>query len=77
MPWVTNETFAAIRTLFPIEIYWTKENGNLAALIDQADKMKTNEIQAMGKKAKKRIEDAYSWEYISRQYEDVFFINAK
>lgn len=54
-------------------IYWTKENGNLAALIDRADEMKTNEIQAMGEKAKKRIKDAYSWEYIARRYEEVFF----
>lgn len=49
-------------------LYWTKDNGDLAALIDRADMLSTDEIEVLGQKAKKRIEDAYSWEYICRKY---------
>ena len=53
-------------------LYWTKEEGNLAALIEKADTMSEAEIQELGVKAKNRIADAYSWEYIVDQYEKVF-----
>lgn len=53
-------------------LYWTKEEGNLAALIEKADTMSEAEIKELGVKAKNRIADAYSWEYIVDQYEKVF-----
>lgn len=53
-------------------LYWSKDNGSLAALIDKADQMKEAERAAMGVKAKKRIAEAYSWEKISNRYEEVF-----
>ena len=53
-------------------IYWSKDEGNLAKLIDNADSMNSQEIIELGKKAKKRIKDAYSWEYITNKYEEVF-----
>lgn len=53
-------------------LYWSKSSGNLAKLIDKADQMEDGEIRALGVKAKKRIAGAYSWEYISNQYEKVF-----
>jgi rhamnosyltransferase len=53
-------------------LYWTKESGNLAGLIDRADPMDAEKIQMLGVKAKKRIKDAYSWKYIAGQYEKVF-----
>ena len=53
-------------------LYWTKEEGNLAALIEKADTMSEAEIKELGEKAKKRIQDAYSWEYIVDEYEKVF-----
>lgn len=53
-------------------IYWTKDEGSLAKLIDRADKMTESEIYDFGKKAKKRIEEAYSWEYIVDEYEKIF-----
>lgn len=53
-------------------IYWSKEPGNLAALIEKADLLTEAEINAYGQKAKKRIEEAYSWEYIAGRYADVF-----
>lgn len=56
-------------------IYWTKSEGSLAQLIDIADKMRMVERKEYGRKAKERIKDAYSWQFISGQYENVF-VNA-
>lgn len=53
-------------------IYWNKEDGNLALLINNTDNMSEKDIKEFGKKAKKRINDAYSWEYISDLYYKVF-----
>ena len=53
-------------------IYWNKEDNNLANLIDRADKMNEKEIANLGKKAKRRISDAYSWKYISDKYKEIF-----
>lgn len=53
-------------------LYWNKEEMNLAKLIDEADKMQTDEIMNIGTLAKKRIECWYSWDYIVKKYEDVF-----
>lgn len=53
-------------------LYWSKEDKNLATLIERADMMSNEEIEAMGKIAKRRIKDAYSWEYIVRLYENAF-----
>ena len=54
-------------------LYWTKDVGNLAALIDKADSMNAEKITAYGVKAKKRIAAAYSWHHIANQYSKVFF----
>jgi rhamnosyltransferase len=53
-------------------LYWTKEDGNLAGVIDAAEEMSIEKNQEMGEKAKKRIRNAYSWEYITGQYEKMF-----
>ena len=53
-------------------IYWTKEPGDLAKLIETADTLPEAEISALGKKAKKRIADAYSWQFICDEYENLF-----
>lgn len=53
-------------------LYWSKEDGELAKLIEQADGMGESEINAMGINAKKRIDEAYSWEKIVDEYERVF-----
>ena len=50
-------------------LYWTKENGNLSKLIDECEDMNREEL---GRKAKERIESAYSWEYISSRYADIW-----
>lgn len=53
-------------------LYWSKEVGNLARLIDSADCMSQEEINEYGVKAKNRIEAAYSWQYITDRYEKLF-----
>lgn len=58
-------------------IYWSKEAGNLAKLIEETDAMSKEEIAAFSLKAKKRISDAYSWEHIVNLYEDLFLEGEK
>ena len=53
-------------------LYWSKEPGDLAGLIDKADTLPAEEISALGEKAKARIHDAYSWEFIAAEYEKLF-----
>ena len=53
-------------------LYWTKAPGNLAHLIENADAMSKEEIAALGEKAKTRIQTAYSWEFISSEYKNLF-----
>ena len=53
-------------------VYWTKANGSLASLIDRADQLNEDEIRKIGTRAKKRIRDAYSWEFISARYAEIF-----
>ena len=53
-------------------LYWSKDEGNLAALIEKADKLTQMEIRQIGIRAKRRIEKEYSWEKIVDSYETVF-----
>ncbi|MBQ8541073.1 MAG: DUF1972 domain-containing protein [Clostridia bacterium] len=53
-------------------LYWSKAEGDLAALINKADKLPQSEIEALAALARKRIADWYSWEYIVAEYEKVF-----
>ena len=53
-------------------LYWTKEEGSLAALIDKADTLSKDEIKVFSEKAKDRIKTAYSWQFIADQYEEIF-----
>lgn len=53
-------------------LYWTKEDGNLAALIDKTAVLPVEKIELLGKKAKKRIEEKYSWTLVCRKYKQVF-----
>ena len=53
-------------------VYWSKQDGDLAGIINKADKMSEEEIRQLGRKAKRRIKEAYSWEHIAQLYEYVF-----
>lgn len=53
-------------------LYWTKEPGNLAALLDKADSMSAKKRESYGKKARERVQSAYSWEFIAGEYEKLW-----
>ena len=53
-------------------LYWTCEPGSLSGLIETADRMSEADIDAYGLLAKRRIADAYRWESIVSQYEELF-----
>lgn len=53
-------------------VYWTKNDGDLAALIDKVDFLSDEMINELGWKAKFRIQTAYSWKYITEKYATVF-----
>jgi rhamnosyltransferase len=53
-------------------LYWSKESGSLARLIEYADTLLPEEMVALGCKAKQRIADAYSWQFIADQYKQLF-----
>mgnify|MGYP005794625167 CR=1 FL=1 len=53
-------------------VYWCKKNGNLASLIDKVDKFSSQKRAEYGRKAKQRIKDAYSWQYICDKYAEAF-----
>lgn len=50
-------------------LYWTKKEGNLSALIDKCEQL---DREKFGEKAKKRIRENYSWQYISDRYAEIW-----
>lgn len=53
-------------------LYWSKSDGDLAGLINRADKMEESMIKDLGRRSTERIETAYSWDYISGRYLETF-----
>lgn len=53
-------------------LYWGKKDGDLAGLINRADEMSEQELECYGQKAKQRIKDEYSWQFIADRYEEIF-----
>ena len=53
-------------------IYWGKEKGNLKKLIEHVETFDQDYIDTLGKEAKNRILEAYSWKLIVSKYEDFF-----
>lgn len=53
-------------------MYWNKDEGNLAKVIEKADNLEKNEIEDIGKKAENRIKTEYSWQKIIKDYEKIF-----
>lgn len=58
-------------------LYWGSDIDDLRKLIDKVDAMSIEAIHELGKKAKKRVADAYTWEYIGYKYEQLFLENIK
>lgn len=55
-------------------LYWKKDIGALEMLIEKADAMSDEEIEALGRKAHKRITDWYNWNFIVNRYEKMFLV---
>lgn len=53
-------------------LYWNKEDGNLANLIDQADQMTEEDIEKLSERSTDRIRDAYSWQFIADEYQQLW-----
>ncbi len=53
-------------------LYWGREEGALAKLINDADHLTVEQIRELGAKAKARVEKDYTWKKISYQYEALF-----
>lgn len=53
-------------------LYWSMGEGDLAGLINCADMMSEDKIAELGRKAKTRVRDEYTWEKICGKYERLF-----
>ena len=53
-------------------LYWTKESGNLAELLEQADGMATEKVEQLNTASAERVKVAFRWSDIVGQYEKVF-----
>ena len=53
-------------------LYWSKTPGFLKDLLERADRLTIKQIDNLGKKAKQRVIDGYSWEKIVNDYEIQF-----
>lgn len=53
-------------------LYFTKEDGNLASLINNTDQLPPVTVDELRLKARKRISDEYSWDKIVSDYETQF-----
>ena len=53
-------------------LYWSRDDGELAKFIDKADRMSDVENEEIGRRAKKRVAEEYTWGKICRKYEDTF-----
>lgn len=54
-------------------LYWSKDEGSLVDAIKKADAMSSEQREELGKKAKQRIIDEYSWGYICDKYYATYF----
>lgn len=53
-------------------LYWTKEDGNLADIIEKADRLSEQKRDEYGAKARERIATEYNWKRICDKYANVF-----
>lgn len=57
--------------------YWNLDDDNLASLIDKADELSEEQINHYGEKAKDRIREFYSWQFIADNYEKLWIGDEK
>jgi rhamnosyltransferase len=53
-------------------LYWDKTEGSLTACLRRAESLTPEERESYGDRARRRIEDAYGWDYIVDKYERLF-----
>ena len=53
-------------------IYWTLKEGNLAGVIDLADRLPQEQVRRYGNRAKQRIREEYYWQKICAEYEKLW-----
>ena len=53
-------------------LYWNSVEGSLSRLIDEADIMDDHQRSLYGSKAKERIKDSFSWDYIGNKYKELW-----
>lgn len=58
-------------------LYWTKEHGSLATLLEKVDTLDNEQIEKLDVMSLKRIQEGYNWENICSQYEKIFAIEKR
>lgn len=53
-------------------LYWNQRMASLSKLIEEAESMSQDEIDKIGKLAKERISNEYTWDKICNEYEMIF-----
>lgn len=53
-------------------LYWGKESGSLAAVINLVDSMDEKLLKELDAASTSVIRDRYSWRFITDSYEDLF-----
>ena len=53
-------------------LYWTKEPGNLAVLLERSDSMGVEEIERFSSLSSQAVLQNYSWDFIAQEYFDLF-----
>lgn len=53
-------------------MYWNLEDGNLAKIINECEKIESDKIAELSNKAKERVFKEYTWKKIIEEYESVF-----
>lgn len=56
-------------------LYWSKKSGSLSDLLNETQLMNNEQIDELGKKARQRIRDNYSWNFITAKYDKAFLNN--
>lgn len=57
-------------------LYWTKESGSLATLIERSDSMDVAEIERFNSLSSRAVLQNYSWDFIAQEYFDLFACGA-
>lgn len=53
-------------------LYWKKDSGHLASLINDVEKLDENDISKLSELSSRRISECFSWEKIVDDYEKIF-----